>query len=33
MIINSEKDSWTQATDVHIIEGENVELPVNFDDS
>ena len=33
MIVNQEKDSWTQATDIHIIEGENLEFPVNFDDS
>ena len=33
MIVNQEKDSWTQHTDIHIVEGETVEFPVNFDDS
>jgi hypothetical protein len=32
-ILNQNKDSWTSATDFHIIEGESIELPVNFDDS
>jgi hypothetical protein len=32
-IINQEKDSWTQSKDIHIVEGENIEIPVNFDDS
>ena len=33
MIVNSELDSWTQPTDIHIIEGETIEIPTNFDDS
>ena len=33
MIVNQEKDSWTQHTDIHIVEGETIEFPVNFDDS
>jgi len=33
MIINQEKDSWTQSNEIHIIEGEKVEFPVNFDNS
>jgi len=32
-IINQEKDSWTQAKELNIIEGETVQIPVNFDNS
>ena len=32
-IINQAKDSWTQSTDIHIIKGEDVEIPVNYDQS
>lgn len=32
-IINQERDSWTQSNELNIIEGELVQIPVNFDDS
>ena len=32
-ISGSHVDTWTQADDIHIIEGENIEIPVNYDDS
>ena len=32
-ILNQNKDTWTGASDIHIIEGESISLPVNFDDS
>jgi hypothetical protein len=32
-IAGQEADKWTQADDIHIIEGEHIELPINFDDS
>lgn len=32
-IINQEKDSWTQQTEIHLVEGECFEIPVNYDDS
>lgn len=32
-IARQEADQWTQSDDIHIIEGENIELPINFDDS
>jgi prolyl oligopeptidase PreP (S9A serine peptidase family) len=32
-IINQAKDSWTQSTDIHIIKGEDIEIPVNYDQS
>lgn len=31
MVINQEKDSWTQCEDIQIIEGEKIEIPVNHD--
>jgi hypothetical protein len=33
MISTNHIDTWTQSEDIHIIQGENVEIPVNFDDS
>lgn len=32
-VAKQEADQWTQSDDIHIIEGENIEIPINFDDS
>jgi len=30
MLDQDRHDKWTQPSDIHIIEGEDIELPINF---